>query len=275
MVWEYELYRDRVSPVCVFDSLKKMDTHRIHAHHNIEVLFIRTGKLQLRLYDLAGVDKELNLVPGDIMVVNSNIIHSTCYPEDMSFYIIFIPPNVLQTSLRIGLGETPCAPVHDDPGTALEIAKIMADVSKGKDYPPPVKSGIMDSLANSVMSILTPKLENYSIKLRGSNLKINVIDYVYENFRDPELTCGAIASAFGYSERRLNDIFHEQVGTSAKRYINDLRVNEAAQKLLRTDLGIEAIALESGFECLRTFLRAFKAKTGKTPTEYRVSRGGK
>ncbi len=275
MIWEYESHRDRSDPTCVYDALKKSNFHRIHAHHNIEVICMVAGKLEMWLYDLVGVDKKIVLNAGDIMVVNSNIVHSTAYLEDVKFYLSFIPPNALLPSCRIGLGETPAAPVRDDDGIVFGLASMMNDVCFTGKYPASVTVGLLSSLANSMMSILTPQLECYSIKLRGSNLKIDVIDYVYKNFRDPELTVGTLASAFGYSERRLNDIFHEQVGTSAKRYINDLRISDAAQKLLKTDLGIEAIGYDSGFECLRTFLRAFKAKTGKTPTEYRVARGGK
>ena len=275
MIWEYESFRDRATPVCCFDDTNNIGKHRIHAHHNIEVIFMVSGKLQMYLYDLVGIDKEFVLTAGDIMVVNSNIVHSTTSIEHVVYYLAFLPPDLLLPSCRIGLGETPSAPLRDDGGIAFELARLMSEAFVSGKYPESVKGGLLNSLANSMMSILTPRLECYSIKLRGSNLKIDVIDYVYKNFRDPELTVGTLASAFGYSERRLNDIFHEQVGTSAKRYINDLRISDAAQKLLKTDLGIEAIGLESGFECLRTFLRAFKAKTGKTPTEYRVARGGK
>ena len=85
------------------------------------------------------------------------------------------------------------------------------------------------------------------------------------------LSCSvkALAAAFGYSERTLGDIFHANVGTSVKRYINDLRVNEAAQLLMKTDKGVEQIGYAVGFESFRTFLRAFKDKTGLTPSVYR------
>ena len=263
MLWEYERYRDTDLPNCTTNLLKKMNRHRIHAHHNIEIIMLTQGLIEFRLYDLEGIDKEFIMRKGEIMVVNSNIIHSTCYLEDINIYIAFIPPDQLMPSLRIGAGWTPSGPIKADE-TADELMKLMASNRTSGN------ASLLTSLGNSLMADLSPKLENYSIKLRGSNLKIDIIDYVYKNYRDPGLTVGALAMAFGYSERTLGDIFHENVGTGVKRYINDLRINEAAQLLMKTDKGVEAIGYEVGFESFRTFLRAFKEKTGMTPSDYRA-----
>lgn len=262
MLWEYESCRDTDIPSCACNTLKKMNTHRIHAHHNVEVLMLISGVIELRLYDLEGIDEQLTLHDGEIMVINSNIVHSTRYVEDVNLCLAFLPPDKLMPSLRIGVGQTPSKPVEADQ-TACDIMKL---ITNNRQFG---NSALLTSLGNALMADLAPKLENYSIKLRGSNLKIDIIDYVYKNYRDPELTVKALAAAFGYSERTLGDIFHANVGTSVKRYINDLRVNEAAQLLMKTDKGVEQIGYEVGFESFRTFLRAFKDKTGLTPSVYR------
>lgn len=266
MLWEYESYRDTDTPSCAYNTLKKMNVHRIHAHHNVEVLMLISGAIELRLYDLEGIDKQLTLNSGEIMVINSNIVHSTRYIEDVNICLAFLPPDKLMPSLRIGVGQTPSKPIEADK-TASEVMRLMTDNRKSCNIP------LLTSLGNALMADLSPKLENYAIKLRGSNLKIDIIDYVYKNYRDPELSVKALASAFGYSERTLGDIFHANVGTSVKRYINDLRVNEAAQLLMKTDKGVEQIGYEVGFESFRTFLRAFKDKTGMTPSGYRDGGG--
>lgn len=262
MIWEYEKCNDKELPYCFFNSMAKTDRHRIHAHHNVEILALMHGRIQFRLYDLESVDKEFFMSDGEIMVINSSIVHSTRYFDRVSYYLAFLPPDQLLPSLRIGVGWTPSKPVKSDQ-SVLDIMKILSNTRDSQNAP------LLTSLGNALMADLAPKLENYSIKLRGSNLKIDIIDYVYKNYRDPELTVKALAAAFGYSERTLGDIFHANVGTSVKRYINDLRVNEAAQLLMKTDKGVEQIGYEVGFESFRTFLRAFKDKTGLTPSVYR------
>ena len=262
MLWEYENYRDTDLPSCARGMQEKMNVHRIHAHHNIEILMLLQGLIELRLYDLEGIDKQLTIHEGEVMVLNSNIVHSTRYIEDVQMYLAFVPPDKLMPSLRISVGKTPSKPVESDQ-TTHDVMKLIAENRRSGNAP------LLTSLGNALMADLSPKLENYSIKLRGSNLKIDIIDYVYKNYRDPELTVQALASAFGYSERTLGDIFNANVGTSPKRYINDLRVNEAAQLLMKTDNGVEQIGYEVGFESFRTFLRAFKDKTGMTPSGYR------
>ena len=93
MLWEYESYRDTDIPSCAYNTLKKMNVHRIHAHHNVEVLMLINGVIELRLYDLEGIDKQLTLHDGEIMVINSNIVHSTRYVDDVNICLAFLQPD--------------------------------------------------------------------------------------------------------------------------------------------------------------------------------------
>lgn len=53
-------------------------------------------------------------------------------------------------------------------------------------------------------------------------------------------------------------------------YINELRLQYALQLLRREpDITVKALALDSGFNSLRTFYRLFQQKYGMTPMEYK------
>lgn len=274
MIWEYENYRDTVIPSFRLSTLKQKLTYRMHAHQNLETIFILEGRMRLKLHDSDGEDRVTIAESGNVILINSNVIHGTNYLDDMRFYLGFIPPNNLMQSLRLGIGETPSEPIRSPCQTTFELFKLLSNISNSAEYEGNAKETLMISLVNSLMASLMPNIKSCSIRLRDTNEKIDIVAYVNENFRDHELSIGKLSESFGYSERRLNYIFNERVQKTVKQYISDLRINAAVQLLLRTDLGVEAIGYDVGFESTRTFLRVFKAHTGFTPTEFRQGKAG-
>lgn len=66
--------------------------------------------------------------------------------------------------------------------------------------------------------------------------------------------------------------FRHHHGRSPSAYIQHLRV-EAAKKLLRYEgLRIADVAFQVGYEHYRTFTRAFKRETGRSPQQFREER---
>ncbi len=274
MIWEYENYRDTVVPNFRLSTLKQKLTYRMHAHQNIETVFLLEGRMRLKLHDSEGEDRVTIAEPGNVILINSNVIHGTNYLDDVRFYLGFIPPGSLMQSLRLGIGETPSEPIRSPSQTTFELFKLLSNMSNSTEYDGNAKDTLLISLVNSLMASLMPNIRSCSIKLRDTNEKIDIVAYVNENFRDHELSIGKLSESFGYSERRLNDIFNERVQKTVKQYISDLRINAAVQLLLRTNLGVEAIGYDVGFESPRTFLRVFKAHIGFTPTEFRQGKAG-
>ena len=53
-------------------------------------------------------------------------------------------------------------------------------------------------------------------------------------------------------------------------YVQSLRIEEAKQILETTDLSVEAVAHDVGYEDSSSFSRLFRRKTGITPAQYRT-----
>ena len=84
---------------------------------------------------------------------------------------------------------------------------------------------------------------------------------------------GAMASLSGLPERSFVRRFSKATGMSPLDYAHALRLEEAKQMLETTDLSVEAIANEVGYEDTSFFGRLFRRKTGLTPGQYRVRFG--
>ena len=92
-------------------------------------------------------------------------------------------------------------------------------------------------------------------------------------YRSENLTVAALAALLSVPEYRLRRHINQRLGhRNFNAYVNGLRLDEAkaalADPALR-NLPVLTIALTAGFQSIGPFNRAFKAVTGKTPTEFR------
>jgi len=92
-------------------------------------------------------------------------------------------------------------------------------------------------------------------------------------YREEGLTIGGLAGRLELSERRLRQVINRGLGyRNFSDYVNRHRLADAKQALAdpaQAEVPIVTIALDSGFQSLGPFNRAFKAETGMTPTEFR------
>ena len=77
------------------------------------------------------------------------------------------------------------------------------------------------------------------------------------------------------SESTFSRRFRKLNGISPMDYVQAVRVEEAKLRLEETDVTIDQISLEVGYEDSASFRRLFKRKTSMTPAEYRKTFGSK
>ena len=92
-------------------------------------------------------------------------------------------------------------------------------------------------------------------------------------YRQEGLSSGALAAKLGLPEYRLRQLINEGLGhRNFNAFLNHYRIEEAKAALVdsaQNEVPILTIAMDSGFQSIGPFNRAFKAATGQTPTEYR------
>jgi AraC-like DNA-binding protein len=100
--------------------------------------------------------------------------------------------------------------------------------------------------------------------------RLMTVDRLY---RQEGLTIGVLAGKLGLPEHRLRRTINRGLGfRNFNEYLNRHRLADAKQALAdpsQADVPILTIALDSGFQSLGPFNRAFKADTGMTPTDFR------
>lgn len=97
-------------------------------------------------------------------------------------------------------------------------------------------------------------------------------------YREEGLSIAMLAARLELPEYRLRRLIHERLGhRNFSSFVNGYRLADAVAALAdpgQAEVPIVTIALDSGFQSLGPFNRAFKAYTGLTPTDYRRRRLG-
>ncbi len=105
----------------------------------------------------------------------------------------------------------------------------------------------------------------------ATRLLAPAIAYMHTHLADQSITNPRLAKEANISEIYLRTLFRECYHTSPRQYLIDLRIEHTKQMLIETDETVQKIALSAGFASIYHFSRAFRARVGMTPTEYRSS----
>ena len=268
MKWQYENIRDEyVCPHCERTRFIDNERSMLHLHYNIEILYVTQGKLTLELFNINNKLCNIEIHTEQYVIINSNVIHETVRSQDCQYHLAFIPPKCLNEQLLPDISRGNHTAICDNNGEVLKLLSIIADYSNIQDDS--YKILLKNSLANALIALIIPKLLSSSEADQSSVDGEDVYTYVYKNYHNPELTIKCISARFGYSPKKLTDMFICKFGMGVRQYINTLRLNDIKIALLESNDSVELIARKAGFDCERTFYRIFIRYVGCTPTEYR------
>lgn len=93
--------------------------------------------------------------------------------------------------------------------------------------------------------------------------------YVEHHLPESDLSSTTMASEFCLSPRQFSRRVKQLTGIDTTHYIRASRILKARKLLLTTNLNMQEICLECGFESPNYFSRTFRADVGMSPTEYR------
>lgn len=96
----------------------------------------------------------------------------------------------------------------------------------------------------------------------------DIAEYIRINARTP-LTAADVALHFQYHEDYLTRLFRQKRGIGVKAYIDEMRIAYIRTLLLTTDAPLKSIAVQSGFDDYKAFLKYFTYHESITPTELR------
>ncbi|WP_341225057.1 AraC family transcriptional regulator [uncultured Arcticibacterium sp.] len=107
-------------------------------------------------------------------------------------------------------------------------------------------------------------------ELSGINKMSEVLLFIHENY-DKDLSVKKLAAIVSHNEDYFSRLFLKYIGARPLVYINRIRIEKAQHLLLFSDLTVNEIAYQVGFENRTYFSTVFKKLSGKSATEYRLA----
>lgn len=126
-------------------------------------------------------------------------------------------------------------------------------------------------IANILESYIKFLFDRYGIENTTFDpLVENIKNYIRENLAYG-FSMEELADAFNYTPKYLGYLFKSKTGKTVKEYCNHLKILQAKSLLTETDMSIETIAVQVGFNSLTYFDRVFFQKVKLSPQAYRSS----
>lgn len=120
----------------------------------------------------------------------------------------------------------------------------------------------------SFIMYLHDTLRNIPGQHRSNNRLQNCLDIIHSNYQD-NLTLKQLSDMCNLSVSYLTKIFKDNFKVTPIQYLINYRIKQSCQLLLQSDLRIEDIALQVGFNSANYYSRIFKSVTGISPKDYR------
>lgn len=96
----------------------------------------------------------------------------------------------------------------------------------------------------------------------------NILQFIRTHY-DSRLTVEEIADEAGMNAQYFCRYFKKNTGKTVTEYINDIRINHAAKRLLESEDKIIDIAGQCGYDNVGYFIKRFRQCKGITPSDYR------
>jgi len=230
-------------------------------HEDIEILFVIKDTALVRLNNTVYTAN-----PGDIVVINSSVMHSIIAKDKYVTYHCLIIDKDFCERYGFFIDENHINELISDP----EIFALSENMRKEEDEKKDFYSSAQIADALKILTLLFRRhlASNNDFKTESKNLKMvkDAMKYMKNHFCEP-LSLDEIAEKIGYSKYHFCRSFKEITGSTVVTYLNDLKINFAFSQLKNTDASISDIAAECGFSDISYFTKTFKKHLGILPSK--------
>ena len=244
-----------------------------HFHEDIELIAVKEGNMS---YSVNG--REITLAPGDTIMVNSNQIHFSIFPQDVRYVICVIHPSILMSSVAVEMQYV--RPIIENPELPYlkfrglnEYARDVYDLMMKL---PDIRHDAFLITAHffrlweyirKQASHYLPTEEEAAFDPRMLLFK-SMMAYISSSYTG-NVSLAEIAASANISKSLCNSLFHQYVGESPISYLMHLRCRKVAEYLRSSPKTLTEIASLTGFNGVSYMAETFRKFFDCSPREYR------
>lgn len=249
-----------------------------HWHEEMEIIYIEKGRLALKI-----PSKSFYIEAGDILAINSNILHYGIGAKNCLLHSLVFHPQLVFGSADSAFDIKYIRPLISCenflavPILQCEEKEMIQSFCRAFDAMEKEPAGfefiVRESLSH-LCFFLTQKFQDVlhmpAPAQSHDNLRIRrMLSYIHENYA-ADISLPDIAKAADIGERECLRCFQRTIQLSPIQYLLKYRIMQSAEMLLsRPEYNISDIAALCGFESPSNYAKLFKRFYDRTPREYR------
>lgn len=125
----------------------------------------------------------------------------------------------------------------------------------------------LETLCRTMIRKYCMLVQNYSRKGYSSLILLS-LDYIDMHYTD-DISLDSLAKRCSVTNSYLSALFKKETGTTVTDYINQIRIRRAITLLNTTNISIQDIAQQCGYQDAGYFTKTFKRYQGLNPKDYR------
>ena len=265
---------------------RENDTRRMHRHEFFELIYVYHGAYLNRMEE-----GEVLMEAGDLMLLNTNVLHSPCLfrREDIAFNIL-ISRRLVQDRLipQLASNELLFPFFYHCIHSGAAIKQFILFKAAPRESKTLAEQLILEALGKpryyrealpSLLHLLLLSLSR-SGHLSGGQappddgerfFELQLHEYILQHLCTATLPDAA--RSLTYSPAYLSRKVRQALGITFSQLLTDYRVRRACTLLLDTAMSQEEIARAVGYVDASHFIRKFKENLHVTPGEYRKNAG--
>lgn len=246
-----------------------------HWHDALELVYLLSGALS---FTVAGHTRKL--APGELMLVNPNVLHATQCSEPNTAIVFQIPVTLLEELIpdlhqTVFLLENHGLPPEVYQENLARLKATLREMQAVNDARPKWERLRFTAL---LYAALVQLLEGFSIHGKpaaqvGSSEQrarlAEILEYTSKHYNEP-IPLREISAVVSLQPTYFCRFFKAQMGMTYLEYQNELRLSYILRDLLSTDDSIASLLERHGFTNYKVFSRLFRERFHAAPSEVRA-----
>lgn len=259
-----------------------------HSHPYIEIMYCKSGAFVFEV-EKDGQFVTFDVSQGELVFIDAHVFHRILFPKAARAHIFNLEFEVKSKNaynpfqINDAIGVDFSAVKRSSPGLIKlsSLPKGYAILADTQNVGGACQK-LLDTLDRGVNSFE----DAYAVKLGILDLFMELgkccaagaesgiayvrraVEYIKQNFTG-RVNADDVAGYAGVNKSYLQRLFKSQLGTTIVKLANHYRVEKCKKLLSSTNMPIESICAETGFENRQNLIYEFKAFTGESPSAYR------
>lgn len=225
-----------------------------HFHKSFELLYVVSGNTPVRIGSI-----QYELTQGDLLLLPPYAIHTFSISESSQVWVGTFSADYIQAFAKKH-EDTLYTPFRCDPDIEALLKERLFQNHMPDRY-----------MAKGCLYLVCDQCRRYAQEATRVDFnRILQITQMVDDHLTENITMDQVAQELNYEYHYLSRLFHQLFGMNFRDFVNLHRVERACQLLTETETDIAQVALECGFQTVRSFNRVFRSIMLQTPSQYRT-----